>query len=249
MIILKTPEQIEGIRESCKIVAYVLSELEKLVKPGVTTAGLNRIAEELTRERGGYPGFKGYRGFPFSICASVNEQIVHGFSNDKPLKEGDILSIDFGVLKNGWYGDSALTIPVGEISEETKRLLNVTETALQKGLFNARPFKTIGDISWAIQNYVESKGLSVVREFVGHGIGKDLHEDPQIPNFGKQGEGMMLKAGMVIAIEPMVNLGTYETKTLSDGWTTVTKDGKLSAHFEHTAAITENGPEILTKRN
>ena len=249
MIILKTPEQIEGIKESCRIVAFVLSELEKLVKPGVTTAGLNTISERLTREQGGVPGFKGYRGFPFSICASVNEQIVHGFSTNDPLKEGDILSIDFGVLKNGWYGDSALTIPVGQISDEATELLRVTRNSLQRALHVAQPSKKIGDISWAIQQYVEKNNFSVIRDFVGHGIGKDLHEDPQIPNFGKPGDGMMLKVGMVIAIEPMVSVGTYETKTLADGWTTITRDRTLSAHFEHTIAITENGPEILTSRN
>ena len=249
MIILKTPEQIEGIRESCRIVAFVLSEIEKLVKPGVTTAGLNTISEHLTREQGGVPGFKGYRGFPFSICASVNEQIVHGFPNDTPLKEGDILSVDFGVLKNGWYGDSALTMPVGQISDEATELLRVTKNSLHKALDIAQPYKKIGDLSWTIQRYVEKNNFSVIRDFVGHGIGKELHEDPQIPNYGKAGDGMMLKAGMVIAIEPMVSIGTYETETLSDGWTTITRDKSLSAHFEHTLAITENGPEILTSRD
>lgn len=249
MVIIKTPEQIEGIRKSCKIVAYVLTELEKLVKPGVTTAGLDTIAEHLTRECGALPGFKGYKGFPFSICASVNEQIVHGFPNDSPLQEGDILSIDFGILKDGWYGDSALTIPVGAVSAETIRLIEVTRTCFERASELAQPHNRLGDICWAIQSHAEKNNFFVVKDFVGHGIGKNLHEDPQIPNYGTPHEGLILKAGMVIAIEPMVNVGTHENDTLDNNWTIVTRDRKLSAHWEHTVAITENGPEILTSRD
>lgn len=248
MIVIKTPDQVEGIRKSCKIAAAILSEIEGLVKPGVTTSFLNSIAEKRVEEHGVLPAFKGYRGFPYAICASVNEQIVHGFSNNSPLKEGDILSVDFGVVKDGWYSDTALTIPVGKISEETNKLLTVTECAIKEALRFAHAYKRVGDISWAIENYVRSYGFSVVENFVGHGVGKNLHEEPSIPNFGVKGDGMMLKVGMVIAIEPMVTAGSSDNKTLSNGWTVVTKDGSLAAHFEHTIAITENGPEILTLR-
>jgi methionyl aminopeptidase len=249
MIIIKTPDQIRKIRRSCRIVAYVLTELKNLVEPGVTTAGLNSIAEKLTRERGAIPAFKGYKGFPFSICASVNEQIVHGFANDKPLKEGDILSIDFGVVYKGWFGDSALTIPVGKVSPEAERLIDVTRDSFYNALRACRKHGKLGDICWAIQSKVEASGMSVVRNFVGHGIGKNLHEDPPIPNFGKRDEGIILKPGMVIAIEPMVSLGSADNITLPDGWTVITKDKSLTAHYEHTVALTDNGPEILTKRD
>lgn len=249
MVIIKTPVQIEGIRKSCKIVAFVLKELKGLIRPGVTTAGLNTIAEKLTRERGALPGFRGYRGFPFSICASLNEQIVHGFPNDIPLKDGDILSIDFGILYKGWYGDSAFTVGVGNIADEARHLIDVTRNSFLNGLRYARKGQRLGDISWAIQNTIEAGGLSVVRNFVGHGIGRELHEDPQIPNFGKKEDGLLLKAGMVLAIEPMAAIGSADNKTLSDGWTVITKDRSMTAHYEHTIVITDNGPEILTFRN
>ena len=249
MIILHGIQDIIGIKKSCSIVAHVLSCLEKEVGPGVTTNYLNDLAERLTYEKGAIPGFKGYRGFPCSICASINEQIVHGISSNIPLKEGDILSIDFGILYKGWYGDSALTVPVGKISAGHKKLIQTTQECLNLGIQQSHPGNKLGDISYAVQSHAEKKGFSVVREFTGHGIGKDLHEEPAIPNFGNKGEGYLLKPGMVIAIEPMINEGGRETITKSDGWTVVTKDGSVSAHFEHTIAITGNGPIILTERN
>ena len=248
MIFLKSPWEIEKMRRSNAIVAEVLARLREAIKPGITTLELDRLAEHLCRRKGAKPAFKGYRGYPFSLCVSVNEEVVHGFpSKKRVLKEGDIVSLDFGVLYDGYYGDAAITVPVGEISERAKRLLRVTEEALYKGIEQAVIGKRLGDISSAIQRYVEAHGYSVVRQFVGHGIGRALHEDPQVPNFGKPGRGIKLKEGMVLAIEPMVNEGTYEVEILADGWTAVTKDRKLSAHFEHTVAITKNGPEILSR--
>jgi methionyl aminopeptidase len=248
MIFLKSPWEIEKMRRSNAIVAEILARLREAIKPGITTLELNRLAEDLCRRKGAKPAFKGYRGYPFSLCVSVNEEVVHGFpSKKRVLKEGDIVSLDFGVLYDGYYGDAAITVPVGEISERAKRLLRVTEEALYKGIEQAVIGKRLGDISSAIQRYVEAHGYSVVRQFVGHGIGRALHEDPQVPNFGKPGRGIKLKEGMVLAIEPMVNEGTYEVEILADGWTAVTKDRKLSAHFEHTVAITQNGPEILSR--
>jgi methionyl aminopeptidase len=248
MIFLKSPWEIEKMRRSNAIVAEVLARLREAIKPGITTLELDRLAEHLCRRKGAKPAFKGYRGYPFSLCVSVNEEVVHGFpSKKRVLKEGDIVSLDFGVLYDGYYGDAAITVPVGEISERAKRLLRVTEEALYKGIEQAVIGKRLGDISSAIQRYVEAHGYSVVRQFVGHGIGRALHEDPQVPNFGKPGRGVKLKEGMVLAIEPMVNEGTYEVEILADGWTAVTKDRKLSAHFEHTVAITKNGPEILSR--
>lgn len=249
MIILKTPSQIDGIRRSCEIVAYVLTELKNSIKPGITTKYLNEMSEELCFQRGGTPGFKGYRGFPYSICSSRNEEIVHGFPSDIPLMEGEILSIDFGVLYKGWYGDSAFTAPVGTVSKETKKLLEVGKACLYEGINTARMYKRIGDISNAVQTYAEKRSYNVVRDFVGHGIGRDLHEEPQVPNFGPKGMGYMLKSGTVIAIEPMVSAGTCEIVTMKDHWTVKTADGMPAVHFEHTVAITENGTEILTKRD
>lgn len=249
MIILKTLTQIDGIRKSCAITAYVLKELEKNINPGVTTNYLNTLAEDLCYQRGGTPAFKGYKGFPFSICSSLNEVIVHGFPNDNPLKEGDILSVDFGVLYKGWYGDSAFTKGVGKISKEAQRLLDTGKECLYKAIDITRPFCRVGDISNVIQEHVEKNGFNVVRNFVGHGIGRNLHEEPQIPNFGKEHTGLSLKSGSVIAIEPMITAGAYETRILEDGWTAVTQDGKLAAHFEHTIAITSDGVEILTRRD
>lgn len=248
MIILHGKQDIVKISKSCSIVAYVLSRLEKEVCPGVTTNYLDNLAERLTFEKGAIPGFKGYRGFPCSICVSVNDQVVHGIASDVPLKEGDILSIDFGILYKGWYGDSALTIPVGRISPRRKKLIQVTQECLKLGIQQSYPGNKLGDISYAVQQHAEKEGFSVVREFTGHGIGRDLHEEPAIPNFGNKGEGYLLKPGMIIAIEPMINEGNKETVTKSDGWTVVTKDGSVSAHFEHTLAITNEGPIILTKR-
>ncbi|MCD6320163.1 MAG: type I methionyl aminopeptidase [Candidatus Desulfofervidaceae bacterium] len=247
MIFLKAPWEIEKMRRSNAIVAEILAALREAIRPGMATLELNILAEKLCAKKGAKPAFKGYRGYPFSLCVSVNEAVVHGFPSERKLKEGDIVSLDFGVLLDGYYGDAAITVPVGKVSKRAERLLRVTEEALYKGIEQARAGHHLYDISAAIQRHAESHGYAVVRQFVGHGIGRALHEDPQVPNFGKPGRGIKLKAGMVLAIEPMVNEGTYEVEILADGWTAVTKDRKLSAHFEHTVAITENGPEILSK--
>lgn len=249
MFILKTVRQIDGIRKSCQIVAHVLSKLRKEVKEGVTTVFLNNLAEDLCFARGGIPGFKGYRNFPFSICASKNEEVVHGFPNNIPLRKGDILSIDFGVLYKGWYGDSAFTVPVGNVSPEISKIITVGKECLEKAIDIAGPYCRLGSISNAIQRHAENNNYSIIKQFVGHGIGKNLHEDPQIPNYGEHDRGLILRPGTVIAIEPMIAEGTHEVETLEDGWTTITKDRKLSVHFEHTIAITTCGVEILTNRN
>lgn len=249
MVILKSSEEIKKIYASNQIVAEILSKLESEIKPGIDTLYLNDLSERLAYERNAIPAFKGYRGFPYSICASLNNTVVHGFPSKTPLNEGDIISLDFGILLNGYYGDSAITVAVGKISESTRKLTQVTEDALYKGINKAVPGGRLSDISHAIQTYVEAAGFSVVRKFVGHGIGSDLHEEPQIPNFGKPGMGVRLKPGMTLAIEPMVNEKNYDVEILEDGWTAVTKDGSLSAHFEHTIAITESSPIILSKRN
>jgi methionyl aminopeptidase len=229
-------------------VAEVLEGIRKHISSGVTTRELDEFAESFILSKGATPAFKGYRGYPSSICASVNEQVVHGIpSSSVKLKEGDIISIDIGVYYNGFYGDAALTLPVGDISSKAKKLLAVTEKSLQVGIENAVKGKRLSDISFAIQNNVEPEGFSVVRNFVGHGIGRELHEEPQIPNFGKPGQGPELMPGMTLAIEPMVNEGGWEISILNDGWTAVTKDQSLSAHFEHTVAITKNGHDVLTK--
>jgi len=247
MVILKSREEIERLRASNQIVAEVLECLKTLIQPGITTQDLDRYAEEMTLKKGAKPAFKGYMGYPSSLCVSVNSEVVHGIPSDRVLKDGDIVSLDFGSYYQGYYGDSAMTIPVGNVSGNAKRLIDVTNEALYKGIAEARTKNRLGDISAAVQNHVERAGFSVVRDFVGHGIGRKLHEEPQIPNFGIQGRGIALKAGMVFAIEPMVNEGTYHVKVMKDGWTVVTLDGKLSAHFEHTVAITEDGPDILSK--
>ncbi len=247
MVILKSPKEIEKIAASNRIVAKILKALEDEVAEGVTTAQLNDLAEKLARAHGGVPAFKGYRGFPFSLCTSVNCVVVHGFPNDTPLKEGDIVSLDFGILYDGYYGDAATTVAVGKPSPQADRLMAVTREALKKGIEQAKPGGRLTDISHAVQSHVEAHGFSVVRKFVGHGIGTKLHEDPQIPNFGKPGTGIRLKPGMTLAIEPMVNEGGHDVKILEDGWTAVTEDGALSAHFEHTIAITESGPRILSR--
>ncbi len=247
MVILKSPEEIEKLKASNGIVADILSELREMIRPGITTIELDRYSEELALRKGAKPAFKGYMGYPFSLCVSVNNEVVHGMPSDRALKEGDIVSLDFGVCYNEYYGDSAITVPVGDSSDIAKRLIGTTRKALYSGIEEARAGNRLGDISAAIQEQVEAAGFSVVRDFVGHGIGKSLHEDPQIPNFGVRGRGIKLKSGMVLAVEPMVNEGTYKIKVLNDGWTAVTFDGKLSAHFEHSLAITENGPVILSE--
>jgi methionyl aminopeptidase len=229
------------------MVAEILQMLRDRVRPGVTTLELDRLAEKQCVKWKARPAFKGYGGFPFTICASPNEQVVHGFPNQKNLVEGEILSVDFGLIFDGFYGDSAVTIPVGTIDQKTQNLLEITQQSLECGIAKALPGGHLSDISNAVQTHVEKNGYTVVREFVGHGIGRQLHEDPQIPNYGPPGKGPKLKAGMTVAIEPMVNLGMSGVKILEDGWTAVTVDGQLSAHFEHTIAITENGPEILTR--
>ncbi|WP_258358889.1 type I methionyl aminopeptidase [Moorella sulfitireducens (nom. illeg.)] len=246
MIVLKSRGEIALMREAGRIVAQVLAKLKDHIVPGVTTAELDRIAEDYIREKGAVPAFKGYQGFPASICASVNEEVVHGIPGLKQLAEGDIISIDIGAVKNGYVGDAAATFPVGAIDAEKRHLLAVTEAALYEGIKQAIAGNRLTDISHAIQTHVEKNGLSVVRDYVGHGIGRAMHEDPQVPNFGPPGYGPRLRAGMVLAIEPMVNAGTHEVYTLANGWTVVTRDKKPSAHFEHTVAVTDNGPEILT---
>ena len=247
MIILKSRPEIEKMRKSNAIVAAILEELSKKIRPGVKTIELDRLSEELALKRGARPAFKGYRGYPYSLCTSVNSEVVHGMPSERELKEGDIVSLDFGILNDGYYGDAAVTVPVGEITPGARKLLKITEEALYRGIAEVKAGNRIGDISSAIQGHVEAAGYSVVRDLVGHGIGKSLHEDPQVPNYGSGGRGIELKPGMVFAIEPMVNEGTYRVEILRDGWTVVTADGKLSAHFEHSVAITENGPVILSR--
>lgn len=246
MIILKSKREIEKLREAGKVVAETHAFLKELVVPGITTLELDRRAEEFIRKNGAIPAFKGYGEFPGSICASVNEEVVHGIPGSKELKEGDIISLDIGSIVDGYYGDSAKTHPVGEISEEDKRLIEVTRQSFYEGIKFARLGFRLSDISNAVQTYVEEHGFSVVRDFVGHGIGQALHEEPQIPNFGVAGKGPRLREGMVLAIEPMVNAGTYRVRVLEDNWTTITCDGKNSAHYEHTIAITEGEPDILS---
>lgn len=246
MIILKSPEEIDRMRRPCRIVAEILHLLSEMVKPGITTATLNEVAEREAASRGAVPAFKGYSGFKYSLCCSVNEQVVHGSPNNRQLRQGDILSLDFGVLENGFYGDAAVTLPVGEVGARHTRLLKVTEESLYVAINAAKPGNRVSDISHSVQSYVEARGYSVVRDFVGHGIGRSLHENPQIPNYGLPGKGARLKPGMVLAIEPMINERGHQVKVLADGWTAVTCDGGLSAHFEHTVAVTLDGPEILT---
>jgi methionyl aminopeptidase len=246
MIIYKTPQEIAAMRTSNQIVARILGELKALVRPGVKTRDLDAFAENRTREMGATPAFKGYRGYPASLCTSVNEEIIHGIPSSRVLKDGDIIGLDFGVLFEGFYGDAAVTVPVGEISPQTQRLIAVAETAFFKGIAQMKMGNRISDISHAIQVYVESKGFSVIRSFVGHGIGYSLHEEPQVPNFGPPGRGPKIKEGLTLAIEPMIAMGNWEEEVLGDGWTAVTKDKSLSAHFEHTVAMTAGGVEILS---
>ena len=246
MIILKSSQEIERMKNSCQIVAETLEVLRQMIRPGITTLALDRFAESHARKFKAEPAFKGYSGYPFSLCCSVNNQVVHGFPTNKELESGDILSIDFGVVLDGFYGDAAITVPIGTVGENAQSLLKITEEALYKGIEKATVENNLSDISAAVQKHAEGSGFSVVREFVGHGIGRSLHESPQVPNFGKPGRGVKLKQGMVLAIEPMINEKGHAVKVLADGWTAVTLDGGLSAHFEHTVAITESGPVILT---
>jgi len=248
VIVCKSEAEIARMRAANRLVADLLAELRSAVAPGVTTAELDTLAEARIRGAGGVPAFKGYRGYPATICASVNEQIIHGIPSDRVLVEGDIVSIDVGARLDGYCGDAAITVPVGRISEQAASLLRVTEEALYKAIERARVGARISDIGHAVQTHVEAHGFSVVREFVGHGIGVAMHEEPQIPNYGVPGHGPRLAAGMVLAIEPMVNAGKAGVRILDDGWTAVTRDGSLSAHFEHTVAVTVNGPDVLTAR-
>jgi methionyl aminopeptidase len=249
VIVCKSPAELEKMRAANALVADVLAELGRMVSPGVTTSDLDAAAEKLVRAGGAEPAFKGYRGYPATLCASVNDQVVHGIPSARALAEGDIISLDMGVRLNGYYGDSAITVPVGRVSDQAATLLRVTRESLEKGIAQVRLGGRISDIGHAIQQHVEAHGFSVVREFVGHGIGAALHEEPQIANYGEPGRGPRLAEGMTLAIEPMVNVGRPAVKVLADGWTAVTKDGSLSAHFEHTVAVTKAGPLVLTRRS
>lgn len=248
MIVCRSAEEIEKLARVNALVAQVLAELMRVVEPGVSTLDLDQLAERRLRDAGALPAFKGYHGYPATICASVNDQVVHGIPNARPLKSGDIVSVDMGAKLDGFFGDSAVTVPVGTVSAEAQRLLQVTSASLDRALAAVKPGNRVQDIGAAVQQYVEAHGFSVVREFVGHGIGTALHEEPQIPNYGTPGRGARLAEGMTLAIEPMVNAGKPAVKVLSDGWTAVTKDGSLSAHFEHTVVVTAEGCRILTLR-
>jgi len=246
MIIYKTIEQIELIRQSSLLVAKTHAEIAKLIRPGITTKQLDKIAEEFIRDNNAIPAFKGYGGFPSTLCTSINEEVVHGIPGERFLENGDVISVDCGVKMNDYYGDSAYTYAVGDISKEKKNLLKITKESLYKGLDFVNGSFRLGDISYAVQKHAEDNGFSVVRELVGHGIGKNLHEEPQVPNFGKRGKGVKLREGMVIAVEPMINIGKKEVIQLNDGWTIKTVDGLSSAHFEHTVAIVNNKLDILS---
>jgi methionyl aminopeptidase len=246
MIVLKTEREIGYMRDAGKIVGQTMQELKKAIVPGVTTLELDRIAEQYIRRSGAIPAFKGYSGFPANICTSINEQVVHGIPGSRQLKNGDVVSIDIGTKLNRYYGDAAITVPVGEVDDVILELLSVTEQALNKGIEQAVKGNRLSDISHAVQLHAESHGYGVVRDYVGHGIGQRMHEDPQIPNYGPPGRGPLLKSGMTLAIEPMINLGSPDVEVLTDDWTVVTADGKISAHFEHTVAVTDGEPLILT---
>lgn len=246
MIIIKSPAELETMREAGRITALALRMVAAAVQPGVTTAELDEIADEAIRSEGAFPAFKGYHGFPATLCTSVNEQVVHGIPARRALREGEILSVDCGAIVEGYYGDSAMTFPVGEVAEGAKRLLEATRASLEAGIARCRPGMRLYDISSAVQTVAERAGFSVVREYVGHGIGRAMHEDPQVPNYGKAGTGPTLKSGMVFAIEPMINAGRADVRSLDDGWTVVSADRSLSAHFEHTVAVTDDGPMVLT---
>ncbi len=248
MIIYKSPTELDVMREGGRIVGQILDELEPLIQPGIRTRDLDLYAEKRSRELGAVPAFKGYRDYPASLCVSVNEEIIHGIPSGRILQEGDIVSLDFGVLYEGFYSDSAMTVPVGEISSEAKKLIDVAKRAFFQGIEQVKEGNRISDISAAVQRSVESEGFSVIRQFVGHGIGRALHEEPQIPNFGVPGRGAKIKPGMTLAIEPMIATGNWEAEVLDDGWTAITKDKSLAAHYEHTIALTDKGPEILSTR-
>lgn len=247
MVYYKTNEEIELIRKSCLLVSATLAEVANFLKPGVTTLQADTLAEKFIRENGALPSFKNYKGYPFTCCISVNDAVVHGFPNNKILKDGDIVSVDVGTYLNGYHGDSAYTFAIGEITDENRQLLSITKQSLYKGVEKAVAGNRIGDISFAVQDYTERKyGYGVVRELVGHGIGKQLHEDPQVPNYGKRGTGLKMKEGLVIAIEPMINMGRREIYYDDDGWTVKTKDGKPAAHYEHTVCVRKNQPDVLS---
>ena len=247
MVYYKTAEEIEHIRQSCLMVSKALAQVASILRPGMTGLQIDKEAETLIRDHGALPAFKGYRGFPSTLCVSVNETVVHGIPNDQPFLEGDVVSVDCGVLFHGFYGDSAFTFMVGQVAEETKRLLQVTRECLSLGVAQAAAGNRIGDIGFAIQEHAEGRyGYGVVRELVGHGVGRNLHEEPEVPNFGKRGKGPLIKEGLVIAIEPMINMGTRHVRQMPDGWTVITRDRKPSAHFEHTVAVQANGPVPLS---
>lgn len=243
---IKSASELEAMRKAGQVVARMIAAVKEAVEPGITTKQLDTVAAKELKRQGAKPAFLGYMGFPATICTSVNEQIVHGIPGDRVLKEGDLVKVDVGAVVDGLYGDSAMTLPVGQVSEEAMRLIETTKNSLDAAIAVVKSGNRLGDIGAAVQEYAESRGYGVVREYVGHGIGRNLHEEPQIPNYGVAGRGALLHAGMVIAIEPMVNIGTWRTQALEDGWTVVTADGKLSAHFEHTMAIGEHGAEVLT---
>jgi len=247
MIIFKTTQELQKMRQAGRVVAKVLELMKERVRPGVTTGELDNLANQAIIKSKALPSFKGYRGYPASICTSINEEIVHGIPGKRALKEGDIISIDVGTIYRGYQGDAAITLGVGQITPEAQRLLEVTQGALEAGIAQSRAGNHLGDISWAIQDYVESRNMSVVREYTGHGIGRRMHEDPQVFNFGQPGDGLGLQSGLTVALEPMVNIGDWRTRVLDDGWTVVTKDGTWSAHFEHTIAIMDGEPLILTQ--
>jgi methionyl aminopeptidase len=249
MIELKTGREIEIVKRNGQILAKTLKLLEEKTRPGMKTKELDQLAEDFIKKQGAHPAFKGYRGFPASICVSINEEVVHGIPGERVIEPGQIVSLDVGIFKDGYYADAAKTYPVGEVSEEAQRLIRITRSALEHAIGSLKAGRHLSDVSFAIQSFVEENGFSVVRDLVGHGIGKKMHEEPQIPNFGLPGQGVVLKKGMVLAIEPMVNAGTYEISTREDQWTIVTSDGALSAHFEHTVAVTENGAEVLTRED
>lgn len=247
MIVLKSSAEIEKMRRANQVVVEVMKALAAMIQPGVTTQELDRVAEEIIRRRGAVPAFLGYRGFPATLCTSINEEVVHGIPSDsRILKAGDVVSVDCGVVLDGFYGDHAITFAIGDIAPRTRRLLEITQEALKKGIEQMVVGNRLGDVGATIQSHVEAEGFGVVRDYVGHGIGRNLHEEPQVPNYGEPGTGLRLKAGMVLAIEPMVNEGVADVKLLSDDWTVVTADDRPSAHFEHSVAVTEKGPDILS---
>lgn len=246
MIVLKTPEEIEIMRRAGRLVAMTLDMVEQEIAPGLSTAQLDLLIEDFIRSHGAIPAFKNYQGYPASACISIDDEVVHGIPGKRVIREGEIVSVDVGTIVDKFYGDSARTFPIGPVSPEKQRLMDQTKAALMAGIDKARKGNKLGQVSAAVQMVAESQGYGVVRQLVGHGIGRKMHEEPQVPNFGSPSEGPVLKTGMVLAIEPMINMGTYDVKTMPDGWTVVTADGMPSAHFEHTVAITDNGPDILT---